>query len=91
MKVLIELDDDMFNDIRESDFEVSRNIVRNFQATISDSIRNGIPIPDNTNNYDVLKAVFGNISAFRIKDKMEFEKGFEFWFCKPYKRGKENG
>lgn len=42
-------------------------------------------------NYDVLKAVFGNTSAFRIKDTMEFEKGFESWFSKPYKRGDSDG
>lgn len=50
-----------------------------------------IPIPDNATNYDVLKAVFGNTSAFRIKDTMEFEKGFESWFSKPYKRGDSDG
>jgi hypothetical protein len=51
---------------------------------------NLIEIPNDASNYDVLKAVFGNISAFRIKDSMEFEKGFELWFSKPYKRGNEN-
>lgn len=44
-------------------------------------------IPKGATNYDVLKAEFGGISAFRIKDTMEFEKGFEFWFSKPFKRG----
>ena len=48
-------------------------------------------LPDNATNYDVLKAVFGNTSAFRIKDTMEFEKGFESWFSKPYKRGDSDG
>ena len=41
MKVLIELDDDMFKDIKESNFDSARAIVRNFQATITDAIRNG--------------------------------------------------
>ena len=44
-----------------------------------------IPIPDNATNYDVLKAVFGEITTFRIKDSMEYEKGFELWFSEPYK------
>lgn len=47
-------------------------------------IYNAIIIPKGATNYDILKAVFGNVSAFRIKDKMEFEKGFELWFSKPY-------
>lgn len=46
MKVIIELNDDMLKEIRESDFGVSRKIVRDFQATIADSIRNGEPISD---------------------------------------------
>ena len=42
MKVLIELDDDVFKDIRESNFDSARAIVRNFQATLTDAIRNGV-------------------------------------------------
>ena len=42
-------------------------------------------IPDNATNYDALKAIFGSITAFRIKDAMEFEEGFETWFFEPYK------
>lgn len=44
-----------------------------------------ILIPDNATNYDALKAIFGSITAFRIKDAMEFEEGFETWFFEPYK------
>ena len=60
MKVLIELDDDVFNDIRESGFDSARAIVRNFQATITDAIRNGTPISDNATNGDMIKAIFPN-------------------------------
>ena len=61
MKVIIELDNDMLKEIRESDFEVSRKIVRDFQATISDSIRNGEPIPKGATNGDMIKAMFPDI------------------------------
>lgn len=64
MKVLIELDDDVCKDIRESDFDSARNIVRNFQATITDAIRSGTPIPDNATNGDMIKAMFPYIKIY---------------------------
>ena len=88
MKVLIELDNDMFKDIRESDFELSRKIVRDFQATISDSIRNGTPISTNATNGDMIKAMFPNelltsiTSTLWWGDNMSFNKD---WWNAPYK------
>lgn len=61
MKVIIELDNDMLKEIRKSDFEVSRKIVRDFQATIADSIRNGEPIPEGATNGEMIKSMFPNV------------------------------
>ena len=68
---------------------------QSFYSIDPEEVENMPPVtptfPKGTTNYDVLKAVFGGISAFRIKDTMEFEKGFEFWFSEPYKRGDSDG
>ena len=44
MQIVIEIDDGMYTDIL-SDFDLARQIVRSFQATIADAIQNGTPLP----------------------------------------------
>ena len=44
MQIVIEIDDGMYKDIL-SDFDLARQIVRSFQATIADAIQNGTPLP----------------------------------------------
>ena len=89
MKVLIELDDDMFKDIRKSDFDSARNIVRNFQATIPDTIRSGASIPDNATNGDIIKAMFNCMVIDITNGKVYVEKIYfpfdEDWWNSPYK------
>ncbi len=60
MKVIIELDSGMLEEIRENDFDFARNAVRNFQATIADAIRNGKLIQDGATNGNVIKVLFPN-------------------------------
>lgn len=43
-RVVIEIDEDIYQGIKESDFAFARNAVRSFQATIADAIRKGIPL-----------------------------------------------
>ena len=80
MKVLIELDDDMFKDIRESDFESARIIVRNFQATIADAIRSGTPIPDNATNGDAIKAIFPDCKDWKARFEDDDGEAYEVHF-----------
>ena len=60
MKVIIELDSGMLEEMKENDFDFARNAVRNFQATIADAIRNGKSISDDATNGDVIKIMFPN-------------------------------
>ena len=46
MKIIIDVNDDIINGIRERDFECARRIVRGFQATFADAIRHGTPLPE---------------------------------------------
>ena len=60
MKIIIELDNDMLEEIKENDFDFARNAVRNFQATIAEAIRNGKSIPDNATNGEIMMVAFPN-------------------------------
>ena len=45
MQIVIEIDEDIAQGIIDGKEEASRNIVRSFQATIADAIKNGTPLP----------------------------------------------
>ena len=45
MQLVIDLDDDIAQGIIEGNNDEPRNIVRSFQATIADAIKNGTPLP----------------------------------------------
>ena len=45
MKLIIDIDKDIAQGIIDGKGEMPRNIVRSFQATIADAIKNGIPLP----------------------------------------------
>ena len=49
MKLIIDIDEDIAQGIIDGEDEIPRNIVRSFQATIADAIKNGIPLEDNCN------------------------------------------
>lgn len=46
MKLVIDIDKDIAQGIIDGKGEIPRNIVRSFQATIADAIKNGIPLED---------------------------------------------
>ena len=48
-------------DIKETDFNSARNIVRSYQATIADAIQNSIVLPDNATNGNMIKAMFPDL------------------------------
>ena len=45
MQIVIDMDDDIAHGIIEGQNDEPRNIVRNFQATIADAIKNGTVLP----------------------------------------------
>ena len=45
MQVVIDIDDDIARGIINEQGDAPRNIVRSFQATIADAIKNGTPLP----------------------------------------------
>ena len=45
MQIVINIDDEIAQGIIEGYDDEPRNIVRSFQATIADAIKNGIPLP----------------------------------------------
>lgn len=46
MKLIIDIDKDIAQGIIDGEGEKPRNIVRSFQATIADAIKNGTPLED---------------------------------------------
>ena len=43
-RIVVEIDEDIYQGIKESDFAFARNAVRSFQATIADAIRKSTPL-----------------------------------------------
>jgi hypothetical protein len=77
MKLVIELDDDLVNGIKEIDMEHARLAVRSFQATIADAIKNGKPLPTDAVDRVTIKEYldsFGkdtNVTATDAVDRQE--------------------
>ena len=46
MKIVIDIDDGMYADMKECDFEFARDAVKNYQATIASAIINGTPLTE---------------------------------------------
>lgn len=46
MQIVIEIDEDIAQGIIDGENDTPRNIVRSFQATIADAIKNGTPLPE---------------------------------------------
>ncbi len=46
MKLIIDIDEEIAQGIIDGEGEIPRNIVRSFQATIADAIKNGTPLKD---------------------------------------------
>lgn len=45
MQIVIDIDDDIAHGIIDGQNDEPRNIVRSYQATIADAIKNGVPLP----------------------------------------------
>ena len=63
MKLIIDIDKDIAQGIIDGKGEMPRNIVRSFQATIADAIKNGIPL-ENANNGEIFNKVFDSTFIF---------------------------
>jgi hypothetical protein len=58
MKVIMDINKDILTDVKGTDFDRARNIVRSYQATIADAIQNSIVLPEGATNGDMIKAMF---------------------------------
>lgn len=72
-EIVIKIDEGMYEDML-SDFDLARQIVRSFQATIADAIQKGVPLPEghgdliDRDNIEVLR--LGNLTR-------QYDKGFD--------------
>lgn len=68
MEIVIDIDDEITQGIIEGNNDEPRNIVRSFQATIADAIKNGTPLPkghgDLVDRNDLLEYTDINRSAY---------------------------
>lgn len=81
MNVLINIDEKVYKiikDIRNNDKSAIGT-----HAYMLEVIANGIPIPDNATNDDVLKALFDERGYVGIHDRMMHTK----WLFAPYQKG----
>ena len=80
-------------DIKETDFNSARNIVRSYEATIADAIRNSIVFPDNATNGDMIMTMFGCMVIEISNGKVYVEHIYfpfdEEWWNAPYKKEAE--
>jgi hypothetical protein len=83
MKVIMDINKDILTDVKGTDFDRARNIVRSYQATIADAIRNSIVFPDNATNGDMIKAMFPNGKEYDNDGdvRYEIEIDFDYSFC----------
>lgn len=54
MKVIMDISKDILTDVKGTDFDHARSIVRSYQATIADAIQNAIIIPQTRMTEDTL-------------------------------------
>lgn len=83
MKLMIDIDEDIYNDIQSRDW-------KNGELIFSEEwkvIHNGIPIPDNATNGDVARAVFGNYVTFCMEQDAIQNGENPTWWNSPYQKG----
>lgn len=100
MKLLIEIDEHNKNVIdRFADEEGCDILPERIFADLIESVTNGVPIPDNATNGDVIKAMFpsdkgelkdtnGKILAYILDDLFMLYLA-DYWWNSPYKANKE--
>ena len=89
MKLIIDIDESLLVGIKSDNFDFARQVVKSFQATIASAIANGIPIPDNATNGDVIRALFKPNRVERTDDDVIVE-NYDFskkWWNSPYQKG----
>jgi hypothetical protein len=95
MKVIMDINKDILTDVKGTDFDRARNIVRSYQATIADAIQNSIVLPEGATNGDMIKAMFPNVeckedilgNVFIVSDaQLGYIVLRESWWNAPYKR-----
>ena len=57
MKLILDIDEDIYLDMKEGDFNYARQVVKSLQATIASAIISGTPLPNITNTLDEMDLV----------------------------------
>ena len=85
MKVLIDIAKDYYNKIKGIK-------VSHYTARVYVAVKNGVVIPDDATNGDMLMALFPNVFVTNCKlvDKVGYFNFDEYWWNAPYNGGNEN-
>lgn len=95
MKVILEIPDEEAETIKRNGFNKDGTFSFKLNEVVKQAMRNGVVIPDNATNGDVIKAMF-NCMVIDITDgKVYVEKFYvpfnEDWWEAPYQGGQEDG
>lgn len=89
MQIVIDIDDGIARGIIDGKGDAPRNIVRSFQATIADAIKNGTPLPKGITNGGIIKAMFPNIDFIETDSACVYYgvnmRSNKDWWDAPYK------
>lgn len=80
MKVLIDIPEDIYENRDDEDY------IKMCAEEISTAFRNGIPIPDNATNVDVIRTLFPDGIPKDIVWTLQDDKGADWW-SSPYQKG----
>ena len=86
MKVIIDIPEELISDIDDENYE---NVINWFDTTLYCAIRDGIQLPKNATNGDIIKALFPEIALYEKKHNgIEITFNGSFWNA-PYKRSED--
>ena len=103
MKVILELPDEEVEIIKRNGFNKDGTFSFKLNEVVKQAIRNGVILPDNATNGDMIKAVFPNVQVvdagihritaiFGDCHNMMYRNSYdEDWWNAPYKGGQGNG
>ena len=89
MQLVININEDIAHDIIHGQGEEPRIIVRDFQATIADAIKNGTPLPEHHGDLkdvdEIVKAIEDRVEFLRKNDAifMRLRKDIDILGCVP--------
>jgi hypothetical protein len=71
MKVILEIPDEEVEIIKRNGFNKDGTFSFKLNEVLKQAIRNGVVLPDNATNGDVIKALFPNATVYSYKDSFD--------------------